>query len=141
MVCWAMFRAGLAKISRIPSRTRMLAFVAMALSVAFLFDRFLLSFPPARWHPVTVEFCGFTNLVSGKCAIFAIQNRSRKELKLRNFGYMEFYRRPVLGSGNNYRRFVAGTNFVFHTGQRAPLALPVSEEGSSWNVYFVFAYT
>src|SRR5258708_30186308 len=141
MVCWAMVRAGLAKISRTPRRTRMLAFVAMALSVAFLFDRFLLPAQPARWHPVTLAFCGFTNLQSGKCAIFAIQNQSRQVLKLRDFNYMEYYRRPVLGSGNTNRRFAAGTNFVFGVGQHANLALPVSEEGSSWNVYFEFAYT
>ncbi len=138
MVCWAMVRALAGKISRTPRRTRMLAFVAIALCVAFLFERFLLPNQPARWHPVTVEFCGFTNLQSGKCAIFAIQNQSRQVLKLRDFNYMEYYRRPVLGSGNTNRRYAAGTNFVLHVGQRANLALPVSEEGSSWNVYFEF---
>jgi len=119
----------------------MLAFAAMTLSVAFLLDRFLLPSQPARWRPVTVEFCGFTNLQSGKCAIFAVQNQSRRVLKLKDFNYMEYYQGPVVGSGNTNRRFAAGTNFVLHVGQRANLALPVSQEGSSWNLYFEFAFT
>jgi hypothetical protein len=119
----------------------MLAFAAMALSVAFLLDRFLLPSQPARWRPVTVEFCGFTNLQTGKGAIFAVQNQSRQVLKLKDFNYMEYYQRPVLGSGNTNRRFAAGTNFILQVGQRANLAIPVSKDGSSWNVYFEFACT
>jgi hypothetical protein len=60
-------------------------------------------------------------------------------LKLRDFNYMEYYRRPVLGSGNTNRRYAADTNFVLHVGQRTNLALPVSDEGSSWNeIEYVF---
>lgn len=124
-----------------PIRTKTLALVAVALSIAFLFDRFLLPAQPARWHEVTVEFCGFTNLSSGRCAILAIQNQSPKVLKLNNFGYTEFYMRPILGSGNDFRRYATGSNFIFQVGQRKNLALPVSEEGGGWNVDFVFTPT
>jgi hypothetical protein len=130
-----------ASITSGPMRTKTLALVAAALSIAFLFDRFLMPAQPARWHPVTVEFCGFTNLSSGKCAILAIQNQSPKVLKLNNLGYTEFYQRPILGSGNDFRRYATGSNFVFQVGQRKNLTLPVSEEGGSWNVVFVFTRT
>ena len=54
---------------------------------------------------------------------------------------MEYYRHPVAGSGNTARGYAPGTNFVLQVGQCRGLALPVSEEGESWNVYFDFERT
>jgi hypothetical protein len=138
MVSCVMVRAVLATITRAPRLTRILASVALALFVVFVFDRMLLRADSALARPVIVEFCGFTNLSSGKCAIFAIQNQSQKVLKLTDLIYMEYYHRPILDSGNTSRRYVTGTNFVFYAGQGKRLSLPVSEVGGSWNVYFEF---
>ena len=51
---------------------------------------------------------------------------------------MEFYEPSIGGAGNAFRRYAVGTNFVFHVGQCRELALPVSEKGGSWTVYFGF---
>ena len=134
-----MAKVGLAIVTRAPRRTKILALVALALSTALLLDWFLVPAEPAK--PVEVAFCGFTNLPGGKCAVFTLQNQSRRVMELRNFNYMEYYKRPVAGSGNASRRYTTGTNFVFLMGQRRDLALPVSEEGQFWKVYFEFERT
>jgi hypothetical protein len=136
-----MVRAGLAAISRLPARTRILLLVATGLLVVLLVNWFFFPAQPATWRPATVAFCGFTNLPSGMCAILALENQSSTLLKLRNISYHEYYRRPVNNSFNMARGYATGTNFILQTGQGKSLFLPVSEEGASWCVYLEFTHT
>jgi hypothetical protein len=115
--------------------------VVTGLLVVLLVNRLFFPAQPANCRPATVAFFGLTNLPSGQCAILALENQSPTPLKLRNIGYLEYYRRPVNNSFNRSRSYAAGTNFVLQSGQRQQLFLPVSEEGTSWYVYLEFAHT
>lgn len=136
-----MVGAGLAAFNRQSARTRILFLVAGALLLVLLAHSFLFQAKFAKWPPATAAFCGFTNLPGGMCAILALENQSPTPLKLRNVGYLEYYRRRVNNSFNMTRSYTTGTNLVLQIGQRKRLFLPVSEEGTSWYVYLEFSPT
>lgn len=105
-----------------------------------LVNRLVFPAQPANWRPATVAFFGVTNLPSGQCAILALENQSPTPLKLRNIGYLEYYRRPVNNSFNRPRSYATGTNYLLRAGQRQQLFLPVSEEGTNWFVSLEFTH-